>query len=260
MASVLRIVAAGLVAVGLAIAGWLGYLLWPIRARIDGREWLGLLYNFGYLLLLPGLAFGLAGVFGSVVRLTTPRPGGRWAGPLLRVLASVMAVSGVAALVVCYDIHWQQWKAAVRLEARPWARVPYLISYRTGPNTDFAWITLGVAGLLGASARGAYPRRADPHRGRTMATFLRLLSILLVGVGVVGFVTIAGLSAAIFVDPKLLHPDNPFVRYTFLLFHTHLSMVVIGLGGVLWVAVRLAYPPKPRPSTAAPLPAPATRS
>lgn len=81
-----------------------------------------------------------------------------------------------------------------------------------------------------------------------MPVVLRLLAVLLMAAGVIGYAANVALHSAV------LTRDGPDRRrgvaegYTAAVFDTLLPLVVVGLGGLLWVAVRVAYPPPgPRP-------------
>ncbi|MBX9584003.1 MAG: hypothetical protein K2X87_27195 [Gemmataceae bacterium] len=252
MASVLRIAAVGLPCAGLALAVWVGSLLPTADPARPGtpQDWLTLLYSFGWLLVLPWLAVGFAVVFWSAARLTDPRPGRRWAGSTIRGLAALVGAVGVVAVADCLQLYLYWYLTMARDYRDPGGWVVLFFGVPLAPNAAAAWATLGVGGLGWAVARLAYPPpNTYPAGGDPMALALRVLAVALVVAGAAGFVgsSVAGYHT-LTGDRRGTEPSA--VGYGLLLIGGLFSLIVAGLGGVLWATTRLAYPPKP----AAPVP------
>lgn len=241
MASLLRVVAVGLAVAGLAAAGWVGY--WVRALLADGRKPFDLVFSFGVFPLLAVLAVGVGGAFWSAARVVRPTTPGRLGGPL-RVLAAAVALAGVAALAVSAEYYWQEYTRPTPVGRRVRVGVTELIRERVRPTLDVAWMAVGVGGLLWAAARAAYPR-PTPQSGGVMSVVLRLLAGLLIGVGWAGFVAAAVAGYEEYAEPA--RSRERAVGYVVVVTHVLLSLVVVGLGGLLWVGVRMAYG---RPSAA----------
>ena len=241
MASVLRIAAGGLAIVtGVAVAR-VGYAFWPLRVdRVLRWASPDLLYPFSPIALLPCVAAGAAGLFWCVARLTRPRTGPRWAGSVVRGVATATLITG--ALTVAGSLHHLRMAAAGD-------RALWLFVFHEPPNTTLAWAALGVGGLLRVAAGAAYPPGPVPPRRWAVSLLLRLLAVVLILAGAIG--SAVGLVQCY---RATLEPSTgrAFEYYSGGLVHLLLSLGVVGLGGILWVGVRLAYAPKPAAPPALP--------
>lgn len=228
MVSVFRIVAAGLAVNAVAVVGWLGYWEWPT-----------VLTPSSHFFLWAWVAVGLAVAFGSVARRHAAGP--RRGGTASRWLAVAVLLVGAGSVGWSVYRHGAEYQRSLRAGRGEFGRLDTVYTVRGVSRTDVGWVTLGVGGLAWVTARAAGPRPRTRSGGRTMATALRLLAGLLMVVGVGGFVAAAALCSEALADAKL-SAQGAIGSYLMLLLNVFLAVGIAGLGGLLWVGVRLAYP------------------
>lgn len=109
----------------------------------------------------------------------------------------------------------------------------------------FALVPLAaVGGILYLLAAAAPAPQPVPRRPETMATLLRVLAGVLIGVGL----AILLVDGGIVVYALASQPREWYGVLYYSLMYTALGFLTAGVGGVLWCLVRLAYPAPPSAS------------